>query len=95
MRRSIEHGSTYYTLAYSPQNKKWNGDFRHIQVKLARPDTKLDYRRGYYAVPDDPGPADTARRMLIAEMQPGVPQSTMLLLRVKVSPARRHRQGRH
>lgn len=87
MRRSIEHGSTYYTLAYSPENKKWNGDFRRIQVKLGQPDTKLDYRRGYYAVPDDPGPEDTARRMLIAEMQPGVPQSTMLLLRVKVSPA--------
>jgi VWFA-related protein len=86
MRRSIEHGSTYYTLTYSPQNKKWNGNFRHIEVKLARPDAKLDYRRGYYGVPDDPGPVDTARRMLIAEMQPGVPQSTMLLLRVKVVP---------
>jgi VWFA-related protein len=84
MRRSIEHGSTYYTLAYSPENKKWNGDFRRIQVKLDRPNTKLAYRQGYYAVPDDPGPADTARRMLIAEMQPGVPESTMLLLRVKV-----------
>ena len=86
MRRSIEHGSTYYTLAYSPENKKWNGAFRRIQVKLERPDTKLDYRQGYYAVPDDPGPADTARIMLIAEMQPGVPQSTMLLLRCRVVP---------
>src|SRR5450631_2072011 len=86
MQLSIQHGSTYYTLGYSPQNKKWNGDLRHIQVKLARPSTNLDYRRGYYAVADDPGPADTARRMLIAEMQPGVPQSTMLLLRVKVVP---------
>jgi VWFA-related protein len=84
MRHSIEHGSTYYTLAYSPQNKKWNGDFRHIEVKVARPDTRLDYRRGYYGLPDEPGPVDTARRMMIAEMQPGVPQSTMLLLRCKV-----------
>jgi VWFA-related protein len=86
MRRSIEHGSTYYTLAYSPQNKKWDGKFRKIEVKLARPDTHLDYRRGYYGVSDDPGPVDTARRMLIAEMQPGVPQSTMLLLRCRVVP---------
>lgn len=86
MQRSIQHGSTYYTLAYSPQNKKWNGDLRHIQVKLVRPGANLDYRRGYYAVADDPGPADAARRMLIAEMQPGVPQSTMLLLRCKVVP---------
>lgn len=86
MQNSIQHGATYYTLAYSPQNKNWNGHFRHIQVKLARPDTKLDYRQGYYAVRDDPGPADTARRMLIAEMQPGIPESTMLLLRVRVVP---------
>jgi VWFA-related protein len=86
MRRSIEHGSTYYTLAYSPQNKKWDGKFRHIEVKLVRPDTHLDYRRGYYGISDDPGPVDTARRMMIAEMQPGVPESTMLLLRVKVVP---------
>ena len=86
MRRSIEHGSTYYTLAYSPENKKWDGSFRKIEVKLAHTGIRLDYRRGYYAVPDDPGPRDTARRMLIAEMQPGVPESTMLLLRVKVIP---------
>lgn len=86
MRRSIEHGSTYYTLAYSPQNKKWDSKFRHIEVKLARPDTHLDYRRGYYGLSDDPSPVDTARRMLISEMQPGVPESTMLLLRVKVVP---------
>src|SRR5579863_8454262 len=86
MQRSIQHGATYYTLAYSPQNKNWNGDFRHIRVNLSHPDTHLDYRQGYYAVRDDPGPADTARRMLIAEMQPGIPESTMLLLRVKVVP---------
>jgi VWFA-related protein len=86
LRSSIQHGSTYYTVAYSPQNRNWNGDLRHIQVKLTRPDVKLDYRRGYYAVKDDPGPQDTARRMLIAEMQPGIPQSTMLLLRCKVVP---------
>ena len=86
MRRSIEHGSTYYTLAYSPQNRKWDGKFRHIEVKLARPDTHLDYRRGYYGLSDDPSPVDTARRMMIAEMQPGVPESTMLLLRCKVVP---------
>ena len=33
MKRSIEHGATYYTLAYSPRNQKWNGAFRHITVQ--------------------------------------------------------------
>jgi VWFA-related protein len=84
LQRSMEHGATYYTLAYVPQNHDWNGAFRHIKVQVERSDVALDYRRGYYAIRDDPSPADTARRMLIAEMQPGVPESTMLSLRVKV-----------
>jgi len=85
LQRGMEHGATYYTLAYSPRNQNWNGGFRHIAVKSDHPGVRLDYRQGYYATRDDPGPADSAHRMLVAEMQPGVPESTMLLLRVKVA----------
>jgi VWFA-related protein len=50
IRKSIEDGSTYYTLAYYPENKNWNGKFRKIQVKVGRPGVKLRHRMGYYAV---------------------------------------------
>jgi hypothetical protein len=30
-------GSTYYVLAYYPDNKNWNGKFRRIQVSARRP----------------------------------------------------------
>jgi VWFA-related protein len=50
IRKSIDDGSTYYTLAYYPENKDWNGKFRKIQVKVNRPDVKLRHRLGYYAV---------------------------------------------
>jgi len=40
IRKSIEDGSTYYTLAYYPENKNWNGKFRKIQVKVGRPGVK-------------------------------------------------------
>lgn len=50
IRKSIEDGSTYYTLAYYPENKNWNGKFRKIQVKVGRPGVKVRYRMGYYAV---------------------------------------------
>lgn len=50
MRSSIDDGSTYYTLAYYPDNKKWDGQFRVIQVKTDRPGVSLRYRQGYYAV---------------------------------------------
>jgi VWFA-related protein len=48
--KSIEDGSTYYTLAYYPENKDWNGKFRKIQVKVSRSGIKLRHRLGYYAV---------------------------------------------
>jgi VWFA-related protein len=50
VRKSIEDGSTYYTLAYYPEDKNWNGKFRKIQVKVNRSGVKLRYRMGYYAV---------------------------------------------
>lgn len=50
IRRSIDDGSTYYTLAYYPSNKNWDGKFRKIHVKVDRPGIKLRYRLGYYAV---------------------------------------------
>ncbi|HKN21968.1 MAG TPA: VWA domain-containing protein [Terracidiphilus sp.] len=50
--KAINAGSNYYTIAYTPTNRKWNGDYRKIQVKLDRPGVTLAYRRGYFA--DDP-----------------------------------------
>jgi VWFA-related protein len=48
--KSIEDGSTYYTLAYYPENKNWNGKFRKIQVKVNRSGAHLRHQLGYYAV---------------------------------------------
>jgi VWFA-related protein len=39
-----------YSLGYYPENKKWDGKFRNIKVKVARGDTEIRYRRGYFAV---------------------------------------------
>jgi len=52
--RAIHNGAHYYTIVYTPTDKKMDGQFRRIQVKLYQ--VKLDqgkynlsYRRGYYA----------------------------------------------
>lgn len=50
IRNSIEDGSTYYTLAYYPSNKEWNGKFRKIEVRVNRAGIKLRHRTGYYAL---------------------------------------------
>ncbi len=84
MERGIEQGSTYYTLAYSPAIKKWNAEYHKIEVKTAESGLKLEYRRGFYAVPEREVASDQAGVLLFAAMQPSVPESTMLLMRVQV-----------
>jgi VWFA-related protein len=68
LKRSIEHGSTYYTLAYVPANKNWNGKLRKIDVTVSHSGLSLHYRRGYYAIHDDPTLLEAAHRTLVAEM---------------------------
>ena len=46
----VANGSNYYTLAYSTTNQKWEGQFRHIKLKLSRSGLHVQYRQGYYAI---------------------------------------------
>ena len=46
LRRSIEDGSNYYTLAYRPQNHDWDGKFRKIKVEMPGHSYSISYRRG-------------------------------------------------
>jgi VWFA-related protein len=48
---SLEGGENYYSLVYSPTDKKLNGKFRRIRVELARKGYSLSYRQGYFAIP--------------------------------------------
>jgi VWFA-related protein len=52
---SLTDGNTYYTLAYSPANKDFHGEFRKVKISvIGRPDLKVQTRDGYYAMPDSP-----------------------------------------
>jgi VWFA-related protein len=44
-----------YTLGYYPENKKWDGKYRSLRVKVAQGDTEVRHRKGYFAL--DPGAA--------------------------------------
>jgi VWFA-related protein len=46
---ALTDSSSYYELAYNPQNIKWDGSFHGISVKTTRPGVRLAYRRGYFA----------------------------------------------
>jgi len=87
VRRSLEDGSVYYTLGYYPENKTWDGKFRRITIKVARPGIKLHYRAGYYAVePQSYAQLDQAEKTneLAKAMSLDFPASTALLFQAAV-----------
>jgi VWFA-related protein len=49
LRDDFNQANTYYTVAYTPPDKEWKGTYHRIKVSVDQPDTRLIYRRGYYA----------------------------------------------
>jgi VWFA-related protein len=88
---SMGEGENYYTLAYTPENRKWDGKYRKLDVKSTQGSAKLTYRRGYYAVanPDAVNGKvvdDQIALLFATAMHPEAPTSTMVLLKVQVLP---------
>jgi len=52
MQHVMEDIRSHYELSYSPANTAYNGQFRKIEVKIARPHAAVQTRKGYFAVPD-------------------------------------------
>jgi VWFA-related protein len=50
LRRIDDDMRAYYVLTYIPKNDDYNGQFRHIAVKLSRTNLEAQTRKGYYAV---------------------------------------------
>jgi VWFA-related protein len=87
MRSSVDDGSTYYTLEYYPDNKKWDGQFRTIQLKSNRAGVKLRYRQGYYAL--DPEKVNAANSDAVAEnfsraLELDAPAATQIVFQAQV-----------
>jgi VWFA-related protein len=66
IRRAIDDSRVTYLLGYYPAHREWNGEFREIKVSSKRPGVHLRFRRGYYAVPEQPLD-DTQRRTLLQQ----------------------------
>jgi len=89
LRTSIEDGSTYYTLTYYPENRKWDGLFRTIQVKSSRSNVSLRYREGYYAL--DPEKINKEDSDAVAEnfsrlLELDAPSATQIVFQAQVQP---------
>src|SRR5260370_33644411 len=89
IRQSMEDGSIYYTLAYSPDNKNWDGNFRRIILKTHRAAVKLRQSAGYFAIdPQSYAKVNVKSRAqeLGVALSLDVPVSTALLFKSMVLP---------
>jgi VWFA-related protein len=48
--RAFEDQTAAYTIGYYPQNKKYDGKYRNIKVKVKKDGVEEQYRRGYFAI---------------------------------------------
>ena len=87
MAHAIDDGAHYYTLVYTPSNTHMDGSYRRIEVKLTEGKYDLAYRHGYFAddrvAPEPRQDSDPLHPLLLRNM----PNSTQILLRVRVLPA--------
>jgi VWFA-related protein len=81
---ALDHGSKYYTIAYTPDSVKWDGSYHNIDVKA--PAGKLAHRKGYVATPEWSPTEKEANQVLASAMQMGMPSATALLMRAQVLP---------
>jgi len=68
----LDDARDYYTLAYSPPNRDFDGKFHTIKVEIPENSYKLRYRKGYWSIPRGQAIAmSPAAAQLIAGFQSG------------------------
>lgn len=86
--KAIADGAHYYTLVYTPTNKKMDGSYRKIEVKVPEGKYRLAYRHGYNAADVltaiENRPSENPLHGL---MMYGMPDSTQILFAARVLPA--------
>jgi VWFA-related protein len=75
-----------YTLGYYPQDKKWDGKYRSIKVKVNRDGLDSRYRRGYYAI-DPASLKDRTPEQGAAEALQDSAPDTLVTFSAQVKPA--------
>ncbi|WP_235011636.1 VWA domain-containing protein [Bryocella elongata] len=79
--QQIQHDTeAYYILGFHSTNKARDGGYRHLTVKVNRPDVKLEFRPGYYAPADFQHQKTEDREMALTEqMRSDLPATDVAL----------------
>ncbi len=83
---ALDDSSTYYELAYYPENVKWDGRFHKLTVKSNQHGVKLRYRSGYFATePDTQAKQPPAKLLQQACMDP-LPSTSISMTAESLTP---------
>jgi hypothetical protein len=90
-------GSNYYTVAYVPKDKNYDGKYRKLSIKVDAAKVKLDYRRGYYAEDPEKSAAGALAHptRTSSVLLHGAPAATDILFKVRVAPTEVTTQSNH
>ena len=84
--RSVDDSSHFYEIAYYPDSKDWNGEYRRIVLSAKNKDWHLEYRQGYFATPEENGKATDVRAALKHAACEGPLDATSILLSARTLP---------
>lgn len=93
-RNDIEHcvaqasadGSTYYSVGYYPEKKKFDGSFHKFKVSVNRPGIQLRYRPGYYALDLSKVNQKERESELMTSLRDDTGPATMVVFDARIAP---------
>lgn len=83
--KTLADGEAYYSLAYVPAAKQWDGKYHRLEVKVSRPHVKLTFRKGYFAITSKT-PSTDGDGTLIRALDPSANDPFRMGLLVLVTP---------
>ena len=83
--RAFEDERAAYTLGYYPENKKFDGKYRSLKVKVKRDGVEVHSRRGYYAIDPTQVKGYNPQQEVAAALGDIVP-STLVTFSAQVKP---------
>jgi VWFA-related protein len=88
VKESVDQGSNFYSLSYSPTDSNMDGKLRSIKVRVAHPGVTLAYRTSYYAVPPDAVKTSGLITQTAASAGPNEPNVAALRSNLRLAMAR-------
>ena len=84
--RAFDDELAAYTIGYYPENKKYDGKYRSIKVKVKRDGVEIHSRQGYYAIDPTQTKGYNPKQEALAALGESLP-STWVSFKAQVKPA--------